>query len=137
MYRELVLTLRHRMSLVYFLRYMLTVEGREVAKECIMRSGLSNSHDNVSDDEMDFAQPFADPKSKADSAGPSRAYDLIFLVRLLKVGCSILRSLSYKFTGPVEILSDDEIDLVHPHANPKSKAYLAGRTCMVISKHMI
>ncbi|VVB11021.1 unnamed protein product [Arabis nemorensis] len=54
-------------------KYMLTVEGREVAKECIMRSGLLNSHDDVSDDEMDFAQPFADPKSKADSAGPSRA----------------------------------------------------------------
>ncbi|CAH2077501.1 unnamed protein product [Thlaspi arvense] len=55
-------------------KYMVTVEGREVAEECIMRSGLSSSPpDTLSDDEMDLAQPYADPKSKADSSGPSRA----------------------------------------------------------------
>lgn len=56
------------MSIVYFLRYKLTVQGREVADECIMRSGLSTN------DEIDIAQTHAHVRSKADSsAGTSRA----------------------------------------------------------------
>ncbi|ESQ54193.1 hypothetical protein EUTSA_v10024809mg [Eutrema salsugineum] len=55
-------------------KYKLTVEGREVANECIMRSGLSNSPPDISsDDDIDLAQPYADPKSKADSPGPTKA----------------------------------------------------------------
>ncbi|KAL9812575.1 putative ERCC4 domain, restriction endonuclease type II [Arabidopsis thaliana] len=37
-------------------KYMLTVEGRNVADDCIVRSGLSNSVDILSDDEVDPAQ---------------------------------------------------------------------------------
>ncbi|KAL0872937.1 hypothetical protein Bca101_022642 [Brassica carinata] len=49
-------------------KYKLTVQGRDVADECIMRSGLSTN------DEMDLAQPHAHPRSKAySSAGSSRA----------------------------------------------------------------
>ncbi|KFK29571.1 hypothetical protein AALP_AA7G152000, partial [Arabis alpina] len=83
-------------------KYMLTIEGREVAKECIMRSGLSNSHNNLSDDERDHTQPYANPKSTPDSAGLSRAQT-----------CQI-------------DLSDDEMDLAQPHADPKSQADLEG-----------
>lgn len=70
---------------------MLTVEGREVANECIVRSGLPNSVDILSDDEMDPTpqakktpsqnpscsvtmreeQPYADPRSRVQSAIPS------------------------------------------------------------------
>ncbi|CAL9224207.1 unnamed protein product [Arabidopsis halleri] len=75
-------------------KYMLTVEGRNVADECIVRSGLLNSVDILSDDEMDPAQqanippnqnstssftmreeqPYADARSRGQSsipAGPS------------------------------------------------------------------
>lgn len=70
---------------------MLTVEGREVANECIVRSGLPNSVDILSDDGMyptpqaqktpnqnptcSFTmreeQPYVDPRSRAQSAIPS------------------------------------------------------------------
>ncbi|VVB17293.1 unnamed protein product [Arabis nemorensis] len=68
-------------------KYMLTDEGREVANECITRSGLP-SLDILPDDEMDPAQqakeipntssftmreeqPYANPRSRAHSAIPS------------------------------------------------------------------
>uniref|UniRef100_A0A1J3HAR8 Crossover junction endonuclease MUS81 n=1 Tax=Noccaea caerulescens TaxID=107243 RepID=A0A1J3HAR8_NOCCA len=71
-------------------KYMLTAEGREVANECITRSGLP-ALDILSDDEMDPAQqpkktpnqnstssctmreeqPYDDPRSRAQSAIPS------------------------------------------------------------------
>ncbi|EOA18625.1 hypothetical protein CARUB_v10007199mg [Capsella rubella] len=76
-------------------KYMLTVEGREVANECIVRSGLPNSFDILSDDEMDPTpqakrtpnqnptcsftmreeQPYADPKPMAQSAIPSDIFE--------------------------------------------------------------
>ncbi|KAL1210498.1 Crossover junction endonuclease MUS81 [Cardamine amara subsp. amara] len=72
-------------------KYMLTVEGQDVANECIMRSGLPNSGDILSDDEMNPAQQakkrpsqnssssftmreeqsYADPRSRAQLAIPS------------------------------------------------------------------
>ncbi|KAF8113737.1 hypothetical protein N665_0046s0083 [Sinapis alba] len=82
-------------------KYKLTFQGREVANECIMRSGLSNSADILSfDDEITLAQPHTHPRSKSDSsAGTSRAQ-----------------------TCEVDILSDDEMDLAQPYAHQKSKA---------------
>lgn len=79
---------------------MLTVEGRNVANECIMRSGLPNSVDILSDDEMDPAQQAkkipnqnstssftmreeqwnADPRSKAQSAIPSDILEKVLIV---------------------------------------------------------
>lgn len=73
---------------------MLTVEGRNVADDCIVRSGLLNSVDILSDDEMDPVQqanippnqnstssftmreeqPYVDARSRGQSsipAGPS------------------------------------------------------------------
>lgn len=72
-------------------KYMLTVEGREVANECILRSGLPDSVDILSVDEMDptpqakktpnqnptcsFTMreelPYVDPRCRAQSAIPS------------------------------------------------------------------
>ncbi|EFH44959.1 hypothetical protein ARALYDRAFT_916322 [Arabidopsis lyrata subsp. lyrata] len=75
-------------------KYMLTVEGRNVADDCIVRSGLLNSVDILSDDEMDPVQqanippnqnstssftmreeqPYVDARSRGQSsipAGPS------------------------------------------------------------------
>ncbi|XP_056859875.1 crossover junction endonuclease MUS81-like isoform X1 [Raphanus sativus] len=95
-------------------KYKLTVQGREVADECIMRSGLSIN------DEIDIAQTHAHVRSKADSsAGTSRAQ-----------------------TCEVDILTDDEMDIAQPYTHPKSKEHFSAgtsraQTCMVFNNHNI
>ncbi|KAJ4872409.1 Crossover junction endonuclease MUS81 [Raphanus sativus] len=89
-------------------KYKLTVQGREVADECIMRSGLSIN------DEIDIAQTHAHVRSKADSsAGTSRAQ-----------------------TCEVDILTDDEMDIAQPYTHPKSKEHFSAGTSRAQTCHV-
>ncbi|CAA7048797.1 unnamed protein product [Microthlaspi erraticum] len=82
-------------------KYKLTDKGREVANECIMRSGLSNSLD---DD--------ANPKSKADSAGPSRAQTVLATNLLVKLTSYQMMIWTLQSHIPIQNLRQIQQDLL-------------------------